>query len=398
MVYAIYPIDMPLNRDRSREIMSERGVDAIIASSPENVYYASGYWSLSQRASSRAHVFAVLPIDGEPFVIAPMWEADLALSGDVEKIYLYGPEEVELTVEAERAGFGPLERLYTGARMGDDALSTLTKALDSEGLSGGVIALDSSRVEPELLEGIRRGAQGIELVEGRGLLEEIRMVKTGEEVERIRRATEVAEKSMEDALEIARPEIMERDMASIYDYSAAGDGCGISHRLIGFGERSSLPNPIPSQREARRGDVIRMRLGCTWMHYNSDISRTAVIGRPSAEVRRSWEAIASAEDAILEEVRAGARLSQLYSAGERALKEARLGIIPSTLGHGIGVELEEDPRIGISDGVLMEGMVLNIDVRCLKLGRYGLELEDTVLVTGDGFERLTRTDRELYIL
>lgn len=391
-------MDMPLNRDRFKEIMSGKGVDAVIASSPENVYYASGYWSIAQRSSSRVWIYAVIPLDGEPFVIAPAWEADLALSGGVENIYLYGPEEVELTGGGDTTGFDLLERLLIKARIGDEGLSALTSALESEGLSKGVIAVDTSRVEPGFPERVQRALPGVELREGRGLIEEVRLVKTREEVDRIRRATEVAEKSMEDALEIARPEIMERDMASIFEYSAAGDDCETSLRMIGFGERSSLPNPTPSQREARRGDIIRMSLGCAWMHYNSNISRTAILGRPSTEVRRGWEAVASAQKAILDEVKAGAKLSQLYSVGERRLKEASIRVIPSTFGHGIGIELEEDPRIGGGDGELIGGMVLNIDVRYLKLGKYGLEIEDTFLVTDEGFERLTRTGGELYIL
>ncbi len=340
----------------------------------------------------------MIPLNGEPIVIAPAWEADLVLSGGVGSIYLYGPEEVDLQEGADSAIFEPLERLYIRARMGGDALSALMEALHSEGLSKGVIAVDSSRVEPGYLERLRRELPRVELIEGRGLLEEVRLVKTGEEVERIRRATEVAEKSMEDALEVARPEITERELASIFEYSAAGDGCEASYRLVGIGERSSLPNPIPSQKEAERGDIMRMSLGCTWMHYNSNVSRTAVLGRPSPEIRKGWEAVASAQDALLEEVRGGARLSQLYSAGERRLKEMGVRVIPSTLGHGIGVELEEDPRVGRADGELMEGMVLNVDVRYLRLGRYGLGVEDTVLVTEGGFERLTKTDRDLYII
>jgi Xaa-Pro aminopeptidase len=389
---------MPLNRVRSREVMAGKGLDAIIATSPENVYYASDYWSLAQRSSSRVQAYAVIPADGNPFVVAPAWEADLALSGRVDGIYLYGQEEVELSGVAEAEGFEAFERLYSTALVGEDAISALTAALESEGLSRGVIALEPSGAEGGLHEGVRGVLPGVELIDGRGLLEEIRMVKTGEELERIRRATEVAERSMEDALEIARPGIMERDMASMFEYSAAGDGCEVYHRLIGFGERSSLPNPIPSQREAKRGDLIRMSLGCTWMHYNSNISRTAVLGRPPAEIRRAWEAVASAQSAILDEVRAGASLSQLYVAGERSLRGAGIRVIPSTLGHGIGVELEEEPRIGRADGELLEGMALNIDVRYLKLGRYGLEIEDTVMVTDRGFERLTRTEGELYIL
>jgi len=393
---------MPLNRERAYQTMQSRGVDAVIASSPENVYYVSDYWSLGQQLRHGTQVYALLPVDGDPAVVAPFNEADLIVESGtwISDVYFYGDLNVdvaktdEVSEQTQR-----LINLYQAAEAESDAASALLKVLKERGLTRGVLALDTSAISPSLFGGLQRRLSDAKLVEGSDLLREIRLIKTGDEVARIQRATEITEKSMEDALEIARTEIMELDMAGMFGYSVAYDGGRVTLNLIGFGERSAFPNPIPSDFEARRGDVIRMTLGCTWRHYHSNISRTAVIGRPPAKVKKRWEAILAAQDAAFDEVRPGVQLSEVYAAAVRELEAAGLKCFNTYLGHGLGVECNERPWIGKGvDRELMEGMVINIDVPYLELGFSGVQLEDTVLVTEEGSKLLTRTDRTLYIL
>lgn len=393
---------MPLNRERAYQTMGNRGVDAVIASSPENIYYISDYWSLGQQLRRGTQAYALLPVDGDPAVVAPFEEADLIVDSQtwIGDVRFYGALNVEVAQPSEASEQTQrLIDLYRAAEPEADGVDALLRALEDRGLVRGVLALDTSGISPRLFGVLQERLPDAKFFEGSDLLREIRLIKTGEEVARIRRSTEITEKSMEDALEIARSGIMEIDLAGMFGYSVAYDGGWGTHNLIGFRERSAFPNPIPSTLEAHRGDTIRMTLGCTWRHYHSNISRTAVIGRPKAKVENRWEAVVSAQGAALDEVRPGAKLSEIYAAAERELESAGLKCFSASFGHGLGVECDEPPWIRKgSGGELQEGMVVNLDVPYLELGWGGVQIEDTVLVTAEGFKLLTRTDRTLYIL
>jgi Xaa-Pro aminopeptidase len=393
---------MPLNGERAFEIMQREGVDTLIASSTENVYYVSNYWSLGMKLGCGVQAYAVLPIKEVPAIVAPVDEADLVLDSQtwIEDIRFHGSSKVEISRPEE-----PFEqtelllKLYEGAKPEADGATALHKALEEKGLAEGVIALDASGLTPSLYEQIKSKLPGAKLVDGASLLREIRLVKTESEVERIKRATAITEKSMEDALEIARSEITELDLAGMYAYSVAYDGGQVTQNLIGFRERSAFPNPVPSLFEAERRDLVRMTFGCTWDHYHSNISRTAVIGRPLQKVQRRWEAVMSAQDAALDAVEPGAKIGDVCGAALKALEDADVKGFSGGVGHGLGVECNERPWIEKdAEGELLEGMVVNIDIPVLELGWGGTQLEDTILVTSDGFELLTRTDRTLYLL
>ena len=374
----------------------------MVASSTENVYYVSNYWSLGMKLGCEAQAYAILPMKEVPAIVAPIDEADLVLDGQtwIEDIRFHGSSKVEVgqpEEPSEQTEF--LLKLYREARTEADGTMALLKALEEKGLMDGVMALDASGLTPALYEMIRSKLPGAKLVDGARLLEEIRMVKTEPEVERIKRATAITEKSMEDALEIARSEITELDLASMYAYSVGYDGGQVTQNLIGFRERSAFPNPVPSLFEAQRRDLVRMTLGCTWDHYHSNISRTAVIGRPLQKVQRRWEAVVSAQDAALDAVEPGAKIDDVCAAALKALEAADVKGFSGGVGHGLGVECNERPWIEKdADGELLEGMVLNIDIPLLELGWGGTQLEDTILVTSGGAELLTRTDRTLYLL
>jgi len=393
---------MPLNGERAFEVLQREGLDALIATSTENVFYISNYWSLGKRLGCGVDAYAILPLEDSSAIVAPLNEADLLVENQtwIGDVRFYGESGVDLGEHEDPPEETALVMgLYNSASPEADGASALLKAVEDKGLAGAKIALDTSGLSPARYEHLKSKLHGAELVDGANLLREIRLVKTEGEVERIKRATAITEKSMEDALEIARDEITELDLAGMYGYSVAYDGGRVTQNLIGFRERSAYPNPLPTMYEAKRRDLVRLTLGCTWDHYHSNVSRTAVIGRPLAKVERRWEAIIAAQDAALDAVKPGAKVSEICAAAEKELASAEVGRNPSTMGHGLGIECNEMPVISkTGEDELLEGMVVNVDIPILELGWGGIQLEDTILVTSDGFELLTRTDRTLYLL
>ena len=393
---------MPLNGERAFEVLQREGVDTLIATSTENIYYVSNYWSLGKMLGCGVEAYAVLPIKGAPAVVAPFSEADLLVENQtwIEDLKLYGEPKANVGETSEPTEETELVmNLHKAAEPQGSGTEALLKALEDNGLSGGVIALDTSGLTPTLYEALKSKLQGEKLVDGAELLREIRLVKTEGEVARIKRATEIAEKSMEDALEVARDEITELDLAGMYAYSVAYDGGYVTQNLIGISGRSAYPHPIPTDQAAQRRDLVRFTLGCTWDHYHSNVSRTAVIGKPLAKAQRRWEAVIAAQDAAFDAIEPGAKASDIYAAAAKELDNAEAEKYTSCIGHGLGIECNEAPLISKGgDAELLEGMVVNIDIPVLELGWGGIQLEDTILVTGDGFELLTSTERTLYLL
>jgi Xaa-Pro aminopeptidase len=331
-----------------------------------------------------------------------MNEADLIISSEtwIHDLRFYGEPKVEVgEVEKTSEQTESLIKIHMETKTETDGASALLKTLEDLGLKKGVIALDTSVLSPTIFEHIKEKTPDSKIIDGSSLLREIRQVKTKPEVECILRATEITEKSMEDALEIARSEISELDLAGMFTYSVTYDGGQVSQNLIGIGERSAYPNPVPSMNEAKRRDLLRLILGCTWGHYHSNISRTGVIGRPLGKAQRLWEAVQGAQDSVLDIVKPGVKISELYAEAEKVLAKAEVKMRTPSIGHGLGVECNERPWIERGgEDELLPGMVVNIDIPLLELGWGGLQIEDTILVTGDGCELLTKTDRELYLL
>ena len=392
---------MPLNLERARQLMQKAGVDAIVAASPANVFYVSDYYTEGVHLGCGTQSYALLPLDGEPAIIAPRSEADLVIqSGSwIKDIHFYGC----LNVKASKIDQSSDITKKIAEAVGGDAKVTscdsLVIAVTRRGLSGKKIAFDSSGVNPIRFDNLKKNLPDAKILDSSQLISNIRAVKSSTEVGLIERVTEITEKSMEDALEIAQPEIMEIDMAGMFSYSIAEDGGRVSHEYIGFGERSAYPNPVPTALQAVKGNLIRMKLGATLKRYHGNVVRTALLGGASSEVERRLKSVIDAQEAAFDIMKPGTKLSDVFTAIQKELAKAGLKECSSSLGHCIGIDCYEWPWITSNeDAEVEEGMVLNISSPYLDLGWGGIELEDTVQVTKKGVKLLTNTERTLYLL
>ncbi len=392
---------MPLNSERAKQIMQKVGVDAIIAASPSNVYYVSDYYSMGMQLGCGIQGYALLPLNHEPALMAPVVEADLVVESGtwIKDIHWYGCLKVNTS---ENPNVSEITKAIISASQAEaeqTPCDALVIAVTNRGLAKKTLAVDSHGVNPSRWELIKKMLPDAKIVDGTKLLEEIKAVKTPDEVERIQKATEITEKSMEDALEIAQPGIMELDMSQMFSYSVSEDGGRVTHDNFGFGERSAYPNPIPTTLQLAKGDLIRMSLGSTWDHYHGEITRTAAMGKASPEVEKRLKAVIDAQEAAFDAARPGSKFSDVYVAAQKELEKVGVKECSMSLGHCIGIDCNERPWITPNDkNLIEEGMVLNIDVPYLDLGWGGLQLEDTVLVAKKGLRLLTNTERTLYLL
>lgn len=240
------------------------------------------------------------------------------------------------------------------------------------------------------------------LVEAPAIVDELRMVKDSGEVPRIRAACHLGDQLFRRLLKVIRPGIPESEAAGEVEFAArkAGADQMAFPTIIAGGTRSSLPHgrasiaAIPS-----RGFVV-CDFGVILAGYCSDMTRTVHLGRPSVEARNLYEAVREAQQAALEAVKPGKSVGEVDQAARNLLQRRRLAkFFTHSTGHGVGLEIHESPRIAAGQPEqLRPGMVITVEPGVYVPGKWGVRVEDTVVVTDSGCEVLTQSPKELIAL
>jgi len=263
-------------------------------------------------------------------------------------------------------------------------------------------------IEPEsITAGMRDRLAG--MLKGRArlrsappLVERARMVKDAAEILRIRRAVELGAGLFRIACKKIRPGVTEVEAAAAMEYEARRAGAeGMSFpTILASGARSAIVHGRASgARIPRRGFVV-CDFGVILAGYCSDRTRTVHLGRPSGEARRLYEAVLEAQQAAIAAVRPGATAAEVDGAARRALRKRKLArYFTHSTGHGLGLEIHEAPRLAEGQTQKLEpGMVITIEPGAYLPGKWGVRIEDVVVVTPSGCEVLTPTDKELVII
>jgi Xaa-Pro aminopeptidase len=189
------------------------------------------------------------------------------------------------------------------------------------------------------------------------------------------------------------------DLAAEIDYRMRRKGAsGPSFEtLVASGPRTALVHATPTEKRLQKKELVLLDLGVILRHYCSDLTRTVYLGRAPAEVKRWYKAVAQAEQAAIESVRAGVAAGRVDQAARSTLQRNRLGqyFLHST-GHGLGIEVHETPRVGKRQKQkIRAGSVITIEPGVYIEGSGGIRIEDDVAVHANGVEVLTSVPREL---
>lgn len=246
-------------------------------------------------------------------------------------------------------------------------------------------------------------AFGGELVPASGLVTGLRLRKSPEEVELIRAASELAEGVLTDQVLELRAGITERELAARIEYEFKRRGAlGASFDTIAlFGARSSLPHGSPGEKALEPGDIVLIDMGCRRDGYCSDLTRTYVFGTiPGIWFEAIYETVLEAQRRALEAVRPGLLGREVDALAREHIAEAGYGAqFGHGLGHGVGIEIHESPRLNPeSETVLEAGMVITVEPGIYVPGEGGVRIEDLVVVTEGGCEILTSTPKNLRVL
>lgn len=230
--------------------------------------------------------------------------------------------------------------------------------------------------------------------------EKLRAVKDEDEIATIEEACAISCKAFERILGKIRPGVTEREIAFALEneFRALG-GEGIAFdTIVAAGENGSLPHAVPGDRVIENGMMVTMDFGARLRGYCSDMTRTVAVGKISDDQRRVYDAVLEAHLRAMEAIKPGAAGKDVDAVARNYLRECGWDFGHS-LGHGVGLDIHEEPRLSMrSDDVLEPGNVVTDEPGVYLPGKCGCRIEDSVLVTRDGCRSLTPATKELIIL
>jgi Xaa-Pro aminopeptidase len=386
--------------------MERRGLAALIATTPENQTYLSGYgYPVMRRSNYTGQSYVAIARDPQvpPFmVIGAMGLSLLGQQGSwITDVRTFGPSGMEMREDKELpAEMVEVQRYLREAKSNGGPVENLVTALRERGLDRARLGMDEMGVGPAVLEQVRAALPAAELIAAYDTFREIRAVKTPEEVERLRLVAQLTVEAIKKTMSAIREGVTERELCNEYFAAFAAHGGEPRIGAIGCGPRSALPSTVPWDYALRAGDLIRFDVGGLFDFYYGGVSRTAVLGEPRPEYRRHFEAVYAAHLTALEMVKPGVRAADLFSAGVEAGRRHGIPHFKRRhLGHGIGIEAYDLPNITPDSQAMLEaGMVINIEPPYYELGLGGFTIEDTLVVTETGFEWLSVMDRDMQVL
>jgi Xaa-Pro dipeptidase len=359
--------------ERLRELMRERGIDAVAVVPSANLFYLTGVqMHLSERVT-----MAILTQE-DAHLIVPALEVPRVESRAKIPLSLHAWSDAEWV----QAGWNSLKRVLS--------------------LDGKNVALDYYGVRALEQAQLRAFAPGMKQSDASSLFADLRMSKDAAEIDAMRRAARVLESSIEALVPEIRIGKRENEIAARWQWLMFEHGAdGIPDApIVASGPNSAQPHTTSTTRELQSGDLLILDGWCTVDGYYGDITRTFGIGAVSDELKQIYDVTLRANEAGRAAVKPTALCQDVDRAARGVIRQAGFGdYFVHRTGHGLGLEVHEAPNMVEGDTrVLTPGMTFTVEPGIYLAGKGGVRIEDDVVVTQEGGESLTVSARELRIL
>jgi Xaa-Pro aminopeptidase len=266
----------------------------------------------------------------------------------------------------------------------------------------GRVGFEDDHMAVRLLEKLKeKVADGISMVAAGGRVEELRRVKDEGELALIEEAAKLADEALRWSTRQGLAGRTEREVARAFEARIRELGGDPSFpAIVAAGPNGALPHAEPGEREIGRGELVVFDMGAAIDGYCSDGTRTFATGDPGEEAIEVYEVVRRAQQVSLDAIRAGIVGETVDKAAREVIDAAGHGDrFGHGLGHGVGLELHEGPRLSLrSDDVLAPGEVVTVEPGIYIPGRLGVRIEDLVVVTEDGLRNLSSLPKELQIV
>ena len=279
-------------------------------------------------------------------------------------------------------------------------LAEIAKLIRTEKLS--TIGFEGEAVSFNFYQQLQTIFSDYQLQSQTNLIENLRMIKDEGEIETIRQACKISDKAFLEALDFIKPnQTSELELANFLDFrmrelGASGPSFDF---IVASGQRSAMPHGRASQKIIRPGETLTIDFGCIFNHYVSDITRTIHIGQPSDEERTVYELVLKSNQAVIDAVKAGMKRCDYDGVARQVIAQAGYGeFFTHGIGHGIGLDIHEIPYFGQSSDSIEAGMTITDEPGIYLDGKFGVRIEDDILVTETGCQVLTQAPKELIII
>ena len=243
---------------------------------------------------------------------------------------------------------------------------------------------------------------GLELMPCQSIFNELRASKDEQEQAHMRAAQAIAEKALDDVLRIIRPGVTERDIAAEITYRLlkhGGEGNSFDPIAVS-GANSSMPHGVPSDKPVENGDFVTMDFGCLKNGYCSDMTRTVAVGYATEEMKNVYDVVLRAQLEGIKTARAGVSGADIDGAARKVISDAGFGeYFGHSFGHSLGLEIHEAPSASpSSEAPMPAGAVISAEPGIYLPGKFGVRIEDVLILREDGCENITHASKELIIL
>lgn len=267
-----------------------------------------------------------------------------------------------------------------------------------------VIAVEDT-MELAFYNGLTRAIEDASLCCGialmHGDLRQMRAIKDAEEIELMRRAQAITDAAFAHMLEFIKPGLTEKEIKlelENYMYAQGADGLAFG-TIVASGPNTANPHAIPSDRVVEKGDFVLMDYGARLGDYDSDMTRTVVLGEPTEEQRKIYDLVQRTHEECVRAIHGGVDGKDIHELSVKIISDAGYGdYYGHGLGHGVGIDIHELPNFGRRSNVVEAGAVITVEPGVYLPGVGGVRLEDYGVVTDDGFEPFTTSPHDLQII
>jgi Xaa-Pro dipeptidase len=360
--------------ERAKKIMADQKLDAIVLAGGTSLNYFTGIrWGNSER------LFAVvIPKVGAPYIVTPAFEEDRT---------------------REQLALGPLVHTDVAVWQEDESpFEKVAQGLKDRGIAAGRIGIEETS-KFVFADSIAGAAPALHVASASPVTAGCRMIKDAHEIELMRLASQVTLKCYEAVFKALQPGMTQNDVSSLI---------GAGYGRLGFpgfasiqvGENTALPHGSITPQTIREGTIIMIDDGCTVEGYQSDITRTFVLGKATDKMKKVFDIVHQAQDAGLKAARPGVALEAIDAAGRRVVVDNGYGpgftYFSHRLGHGMGMDGHEWPYLvknnmfGWEKALKVQpGMVFSDEPGIYIKGEFGVRLEDDMHITENGAELFT---------
>ncbi len=349
-----------------RAAMKKDGYDALVALSLDNVSYTAGFTVPSQLSNRFRRVITILA--GDRFA------AEILVT-------------VEENLARERSRFEDI-RPYN--QFTQEPADVLADALIEAGVGEGRIAIELDFMPAKDYIRLVERLPKARFEECKDIYFRARMIKTDEEIATLRKIGRVTDGVIGEVLRAIRPGQTEKAVYRIVWNEMLAQGVDNLKCQVGSGIRSGITNCTPTDKAIEKGDVIRVEILGEMDSYRSNLTRTAVLGKPTDEQQKIWDVLIRAREACKAMLRPGTAVADLYRTYARVCRTGGIEPTLAFLGHGIGQTIHEEPYITESRAILFEpNITFTMEPLYMIPGRMGFHVEDMYLITSGGYDAIS---------